>query len=97
MAEVENLRRKKIELVVVGVTKNVDEGLLRSLVTSSDYYFSVKDFDKLEDILTRLTSQACVTLVPPKPTLPSPTRKSPILDIQFCLLIIILIYMLYFK
>ena len=70
------VKAKRIQILAVGVTDKVDEVLLKSLVTSDDYYFSVKEFGALGQILDRVISQACVTIEPPKPTLPDPAGKA---------------------
>ena len=66
------IKDQGIVVLAVGVTDQVDESLLKRLVTSDDYYFKVGNFGSLGQILDKVISQACVTIVPPKPTLPAP-------------------------
>jgi collagen type VI alpha len=76
-------------IIAVGVTEAVQEDELKEKVISEpvdESYFSVDDFDKLNFIIEKLTTEACRTLEPlPPTTTPAPADCSSIGDIFFVL------------
>ena len=76
-----------ITIFAVGITRFIDENILREISSSPRQkdrnYFTSPDFDQLDDILDNLIGQACVTPSPtPVPT-PPPTCANAKLDIIF--------------
>jgi collagen type VI alpha len=61
-----NLRDHGIKLIAVGI-KDADQDELLGIAGEESNVFSVDDFDKLDSIVDSISSQACVTVIPPEP------------------------------
>ena len=80
LPEANAAKQNGINVFAVGITRFIDENILREMSSSPHAkdrnYFTSPDFDQLDSVLVNLIGQACVTPGPvPRPT-PPPTSKN---------------------